>query len=427
MKRHASVVAIVILSFLILGAVRAAENPVLWKGSVCTDVTYQKSIEAVAITNGTVYAACSYRQVVNSGKVVAVYYLGKLAAFNLNGTRLWNESSGYAVKVVPVGRDVLVGSLAGVLLFSDNGSMVAQADTTNKLYDFVVLGSRIYAVDGDFYPENGSYAFVGHVYAGTFNSSNVSFDIWELNVSDMLTRIRIGKDVIYASSGFPSGYAGPVQFGALYGISPEGKLLWKLKVGHWIRDLEVWGGNAIFGTGFGEGSGNLYVVSPKGHVLLNESAFYVEDIVVEGNTAYVSGYNGKNGTVEAVELPSGKVKWKILLPYRAKVLCYADGLLLVGVGKFEKKSENGATYVYSVGSLYALNPSTGKVIGQVPNTGYVRSISAFGDRAVFGTASSTFYVIDLNAFKNSENRKICGPGLVILLAVLLTLTLIRIR
>jgi len=427
MKRRVSVVAIAVLSLLVLGAVSAAENPVLWKGSVCNDVTYQKSIEAVAITNSTVYAACSYRQVVNSGKVIAIYYLGRLAAFDLNGTRLWNESSGYVVKVIPVGGEVLVGSLAGVLLFGNNGSIVAQADTTNKLYDFVVSGNRVYAVDGDFYPGNGSYTFVGHVYAGTFNSSNVSFNLWELNVSDMLTRVRVGKGVIYASSGFPSGYAGPVQFGALYGISPEGKLLWKVEVGHWVRDLEVWDGNAVFGTGFGKGSGNLYVVSPGGRVLLNESAFYVEDIVIEGNTAYVSGYNGKNGTVEAVELPSGKVKWKTLLPYRAKVLYYADGLLLAGVGEFEKKSENGTTYVYSVGSLYVLDPDTGKVIGQVPNTGYVRSISAFGNRAVFGTASSTFYVIDLNAFKSGENRKICGPGLVVLLAVLLTLILTRIR
>ncbi len=57
---------LLIIAMLTLPAVSSSENPVLWKGSVCSDVQYQKSIEAVAITNTTIYAACSYRQVANS-------------------------------------------------------------------------------------------------------------------------------------------------------------------------------------------------------------------------------------------------------------------------------------------------------------------------------------------------------------------------
>lgn len=93
---------LLIIAMLTLPAVSNSENPVLWKGSVCSDVQYQKSIEAVAIANTTVYAACSYRQVANSSGLIGVYYLGTLYAYSLNGSKLWENASGYVVKLHPI-------------------------------------------------------------------------------------------------------------------------------------------------------------------------------------------------------------------------------------------------------------------------------------------------------------------------------------
>ncbi len=107
-------VLLLALAVLFLPAVSSSENPVLWKGSVCSDIQYQKSIEAVAITNTTVYAACSYRQITNSSGVIGVYYLGTLYAYSLTGSKLWENASGYVVKLYPIdGGDVLAGSLGG--------------------------------------------------------------------------------------------------------------------------------------------------------------------------------------------------------------------------------------------------------------------------------------------------------------------------
>ena len=418
MKRSVPVILVALVSFLLLGSV-SASSPVLWKGTVCEGVKYQKSIEAVALTNGTIYVACSYRQVLRSSELVEVYYLGKLSAFSTNGTRLWQNSSGYTVKIFPINNGLLVGSFGALLKFDDRGHIVSSYNVINKLYDFVVSDGVAYIVDGDFFLYNDTPAYKGHVYAVRLGENLTG--IWNITFNDMITRVRVGKNVIYASSGFPSGYVGKFQFGSLYGISFNGRLLWNVSIGHWVRDLETWNGNAVLGTGWNNSMGRLYMVSPSGKVLLNESLFYVEDIAVINNTAYIGGYDGKNGTLVAVELPSGKTLWKREFPYRVKTLAYTDGVLLAGTGRFQSKTENGTAYVYSVGNLYVIDPENGKTLGVLPNTGYVRSIGVKGNEAVIGTASSTFYVINVDAMKGSKKGSICGPGLVVLLAVALLL------
>ncbi|WP_245250253.1 outer membrane protein assembly factor BamB family protein [Thermococcus stetteri] len=405
-----------VLVVLFLPAVSSSDSPVLWKGSVCTDVPYQKTIEAVAITNSTIYAACSYRQVTNSSGLIGVYYLGTLSAYSLNGSKLWENSSGYVVKLYPLDGSVLVDSLGGLVLFDNSGRVMSVANTVGKLYDFTVKDTIVYAVDGDYFISgpNSPATYKGHLYA--FKLGKSPTPIWNVSIDDMLSRVRVGEGVIYASSGFPSGYSFSDQFGSIYAFSADGKPLWNITLGHWVRDIEVWKGSALLGTGFNNSKGELYLLSPAGKILMEQSTFYVEDILVLGDTAYVSGYDGQNGTVISLNLPSGKVLWEQKLPYRAKVLAYSDGFLLVGVGKFEQRTENGTTYIYSVGSLYLLNPKNGEIIGSVPNTGYARSIAVLGDKAVIGTASSDFYVIDLSSFKHEES--ICGPATIAVLPVL---------
>ncbi|WP_054840165.1 PQQ-binding-like beta-propeller repeat protein [Thermococcus sp. JCM 11816] len=339
-----------------------------------------------------------------------MYYLGTLYAYSLNGSKLWENASGYVVKLHPIDGGVLAGSMGGLILFDNSSRILSVANTMGKLYDFTVKDGVIYAAGGDYFISgpNSSVTYRGSLYAVNLGK-NLTF-IWNVSVDDMLSRVRVGRGVIYASSGFPSGYSFSHQFGSLYAFSLDGRPpLWNITLGHWVRDMEVWNGSALLGTGFDNSrGGEIYLVSPNGEVLMKGgSAFYVEDIlVVGGDTAYVSGgYNGQNGSVISLRLPSGQVIWEQELPYRAKVMAYSDGLLLVGVGKFEQKTENGTTYIYSVGSLYALDPESGEVVGSVPNTGYVRSIAVLGgDRAVVGTASSEFYVIDVSASRAKRER-----------------------
>lgn len=415
MKKRVPVILMALMTFILLGSVSASQSPVLWNGTVCENIEYQKSIEAVALTDNAVYVACSYRQTVNSSGIIQTYYLGFLAAYSVNGTGLWQNFSGYTVKLVPAEGGVLAGSFGALLNFDENGRIVSLYEVTNKLYDFVVSDGMVYIADGDFFLSGGSISYKGHVYAVKLGGNLTG--IWNVTFNDMITRVRVADGIIYASSGFPSGYTGGYQFGSLYGVSPEGEPLWNLSIGHWVRDLEVWNGNAVLGTGWDGSKGSFYVVSPSGAVLLNGSLFYTEDIVVVNDTAYVGGYDGKNGTLVALELPSGEVRWEVKFPYRVKALAYADGVLLVGTGKFESRAENGTTYVYSVGDLYAVNLD-GEVLEELPNIGYVRSIAVKDDKAVVGTASSTFYVVDVNALKGGQKTSICGPGLVVVLALL---------
>lgn len=56
----------------------------------------------------------------------------------------------------------------------------------------------------------------------------------------------------------------------------------------------------------------------------------------------------------------------------------------------------------------------------VKDIGYVRSIAVEGNVAVVGTASSNFYVIDIQklAREGAEKKGICGPAIVIGLAMI---------
>ncbi|WP_297417116.1 PQQ-binding-like beta-propeller repeat protein [Thermococcus sp.] len=420
MKRGVSVILMTLLALSVLGTVLAAKNPVLWKGSVCSNVKYQKSIEAVAISNGRVYVGCSYREVANASGMIEIYYQGRLAAYSSNGTRLWQNDSGYVVKLYPL-RDgkILVGSFGGFITFGRNGRFLSRNLTINKLYDFQVVGGKVYAVDGGVFIQNNSIHYIGHLYAGRIVNDSVILGRPITNFTSMTSRVRVGKGIIYVGAGFPSGYVGPSQFGYIYGVLPNGTIKWSINTGSWVRDMELLNGDLIAGTGYGKSNGWLYRVSPSGKILWKKVLFYTEDIDVAEGKIFVGGMGDEGGVLAAVDPQTGKVLWEKDFPYRVKVVRYADGKLLVGVGKFQSVNQNGSSIVYSVGSLYAVSPSDGKVLGELPNIGYVRSIAVEGNTAVVGTASSNFYVVDVKALAGESGEKgICGPAFVVVLALL---------
>ena len=369
-----------------------------WNGQLCSNVKYQKSIEAVALDNSTIYASCSYRAIANSSGLIGIYYLGTTGAYSINGTKLWEVDSGFVVKLIPIEDGVLVGSLGSLLRLNKTGNYTGRFITKYKLYDFILNGSYIYIASGDMFTKNMSKGVLYKLYLNNLTQ------IWSLNFTDLLGRVRLGK-VIYVGSGYPSGFAGKLKFGRLYGVSPEGKILWQVELGEWVRDLEVWRGDAVVGTGY-NGTGHVLLVDYNGNILWNETLFYVEDILVNGDTAYVGGYKG----VAAIDLRKRKVRWELELPYRVKALTLYKGKLLAGSGEF--KTKNGT--VYSVGTLYVIDPKDGKILKEIP-TGYVRSISSRDKFVVVGTGSNIFMV-----FKEDEiiPKSICGPGLLLLLVLL---------
>ncbi|ACS34028.1 outer membrane protein assembly factor BamB family protein [Thermococcus gammatolerans] len=405
-----------ILMLGLLAPAMAKENPLVFKGVVGEDIPYQKSIEAVAISNGTIYAACDYRM--TAGKeLIGVYYLGLMAAYSTNGSRLWVNSSGYVVKIQPLDRGVLAGGLGGFVFLDGEGHIKANFPTPNKLYDFVMENGYVYGVDGDIWHTNGTFSSSGEVFrAKLLDNGSLSLeDGWRVRLPSMPGRVRLG-DVVYVGSGLPSGYSAHYHFGALYGVSYDGKLLWNISTGWWVRDLEVWGGKAIAGTGFNNTKGYILMVDGNGHVMWNESTFFVEDLLVVGDTLYASGFDGRNGKVTAYDLNERKLLWSEDFPYRVKTLAYGDGKLIVGIGKFESRREGNVTKVYSEGGLYVLNPENGKVLWKDLNVGYVRSTAVQGNLVVAGTGSSYFYVLDLSKIRGSKG--ICGPAFMIFLSVL---------
>ncbi|ALM75338.1 outer membrane protein assembly factor BamB family protein [Thermococcus barophilus] len=398
-------------------------NWVLWKGQICQDIQYQKSIESVAILGDRIYVGCSYRQIVNSNGMIGIYYLGETAAYFTNGTLLWQNSSGYVVKIVPFENgNVLVGNLGGFLTFDKDGRIISRNLTKNKLYDFTIYRDIIYAVDGDLFMEKGTVTYVGHLYSGKVENGKVALNGWILNFTQMPSRVRIGNSTIYIGFGVPSGYSGSHQFGAVYGISPSGKIKWEVNIGHWIRDMEIYNGKAIAGTGYGDFFGNIYMIDSSGNILWNVSLFYVEDVETTENGIYVGGINSRGGALASIDPASGKVLWQQEFPYRVKVVKYSNGILLVGTGKFETKQENSTSVVYSYGALYAVDPHTGRIIGELMDTGYIRSIAVYDNIAVIGTGSSSFYVIDISKIKAKTSLKItviAVVAVIIILAVIL--------
>ncbi|ASJ02575.1 quinoprotein dehydrogenase [Thermococcus profundus] len=424
MKKTVAFTLLAVL-FLLLGtSVQAEMYPVVFQGSVGEDIPYQKTIEAVAFGNGTVYAACDYRM--QAGKeLIGIYYLGLMGAYSTNGSKLWVNGSGYVVKIQPVGDGVLAGSLGGFVFFDKDGHIVANAPTINKLYDFVVGDGYVYGVDGDVWYSNGTYSSSGEVFkAKLYENGSVALykTGWVLNLTSMPSRVRLG-DVVYVGSGMPSGYSTGYRFGAVYGVSYDGKLLWTIRTGDWVRDLEVWDGKAVAGVGSNDGRGRILLVDESGKVLWNESAFSIDDLLVSGNTLYASGIDEDGrGRVAAYDLGKKKKLWEITLPYRAKVLAYGDGKLAVGIGKFESRKEGNVTKVYSEGGLYVLDPKNGKTLWKSTDFGYVRSLAVSGNLLAAGTASSYFYVVDLDKIRSSSG--ICGPG-IFLLTILLSMAVVK--
>ncbi|AFK22101.1 PQQ-binding-like beta-propeller repeat protein [Pyrococcus sp. ST04] len=373
-------------------------TPVLaWKGTLCENVKYQKSIEAVAIENSTIYASCSYRMLANSSGMIAVYYLGTTGAFSANGTRLWEIDSGFVTKLSTWKDYLLMGSMGGLLKVNSSGNYTGRFLTKYKLYDFVIDGNYAYLASGDVFI-NYSRGEVAKVNLNTMEK------VWSVNLTEMADRVRVG-DIVYVGTGYPSGFAGKLRFGSLYGISKNGKILWKVNLEEWVRDLEVWNGMAVVGTGYNN-TGHLYVIDADGNVKLNVTLFYVEDITIDGEKAYVAGYK----KVAAVDLKSGKVLWEVPLPYRAKVIKEFNGKLLVGTGEFKTKNET----VYSVGTLYVLNKENGKIVNEIP-TGYVRSLAVGDGEVVIGTGSNELLVLTKEEI---VPRSTCGLGVMLLLTLL---------
>jgi hypothetical protein len=403
-----------------MGSVGAEKSPVLFKGSLCEGVQYQKSIEAVTIKNGTIYAACDYRMVTGK-ELVGIYYLGEMGAYSMNGSRLWSNDSGYVVKILPIGKNVIDGSLGGFVVFNNSGKIIETLPTLNKLYDFTVNGSRIYAVDGEVWVSNGSFSTTGHLYMGRILPNGTvelnGTGTLTLNFSSLLDRVALGS-VIYVGSGMPSGYSFSRQFGGIFGVSYDGRVLWNVSTGKWVRDVVVWNGNAVAGTDDNSGNGNIIIIDKDGHVLKNVSTFAVQDMTVEGETLYIAGVSedGK-GKVAAYRLKDMKKLWEVEMPYRAKVVTLAGGKLAVGIGEFKSEKEGNTTKVYSEGGLYILNPSNGKILWKDMTMGYVRSLAAEENILVAGTGSQYFYVLDVSKTENQNG--ICGPAFLILLVVLI--------
>ncbi|AEH24926.1 outer membrane protein assembly factor BamB family protein [Pyrococcus yayanosii] len=390
-----------------------AQDVILWKGSPCEDVPYQKTIEAVAISNGTIYAGCSYKWVVNGTGLISVYYLGVTAAYSTNGTMLWTNDSGFVMKLYPLPEGkILVGSIGGLVVFDENGRYVDRFLVEGKLYDFSVDGDEVYLVSGDVgMVGNRSYPY-GFIYKVRLlpNGTIVKPALWSLNLSTMPDRVRVG-DVIYVGSGFPSGYTSRHRFGELLGINPDGRLLWNVSLGEWVRDIDLWNGKAVVGTGFGR-EGKLLVVDGNGNVLLERELFFVEDVEVHKGMAYVGGAE-ENGKLAAVDLNTGRVVWERDFPYRVKVVKWYEGKLLVGTGKFETKEEDNRTVVYNIGELFVVDPRNGKILKEL-SLGYVRSIAIESDTVVVGTGSGDFFVLD---GRELSSKGVCGPGLTVLLTL----------
>ncbi|WP_456365485.1 outer membrane protein assembly factor BamB family protein [Thermococcus sp.] len=408
-------VVLLMMVSLLATPVLSKGNPLIFRGSLCSGVSYQKSVEAVAVAKDRVYASCDYRMVVK-GELISVYYLGDTAAYSKNGSKLWENASGYVVKLLPLQNNLIAGTLGGFVVFNSSGSIVETVPTKNKLYDFVISNGTVYGVDGDVWVENGSFSSSGEVFALRWDGKLENSSLWSLRLPSMPDRIRLGR-VIYVGSGMPSGYSSGYTFGSLYGVSYDGSLLWRINLGEWVRDVEVWRGMAVVGTGYGKDSGRILLVDSRGNVLWNLSTYFVEDLLVSGDRLFVSGLSNGKGVVTAYDLPSRKLLWRLELPYRAKVMAMSKEGLLVGTGKFESKHEGNVTKVYSEGSLYLINPGKGKILWEDDGTGYVRSMAVKGSMAVVGTGSQYFYVYDLSKV-GSTGKRICGPALLLLLVLL---------
>ncbi|ASJ11153.1 hypothetical protein A3L12_07515 [Thermococcus sp. P6] len=419
--------AVLILSLLLLPYARA-DSPVIWKKGVCTGTEFQKTVESVYLENNTAYAGCGYISYVTAPKLntTIIWYGGNISAFSLNGTELWERPVGFVRKLSSTGKTLVVGvdisrgpsnffgTLGKVWLVSRNGSILAGNITYGSFFDFDIEGKALYVADGWWIGEGAKNETWGRVYRWDIDGDKIRQE-WFVELNGTIGRVRVG-DVIYAGAGAPSGYTMKYNFGYLYGISKDGKLLWKLDTRWWVRDMETWRGNVVVGTGFDNVAGELYLIDKNGNIKWKKDLFYVEDIEIVNDTGYIAGIEGTSGKLVAVDLNTGDTLWEVSLPYRGKVVKAYNEYLLVGTGKFEQKEEGNRTMVYSEGKVYLISREDGKILNEL-DTGYVRSISINGDMALLGTGSGEVYLLDLTEFLPSK-QSICGPGILVLLGLI---------
>lgn len=224
--------------------------------------------------------------------LIGVYYFGMFYVYFLNGLKLWENVFGYVVKFYLIDGGVFVGSLGGLIFFDNFSRIFFVVNIMGKFYDFMVKDGVIYVVGGDYFIFGLNFLVIyrGSFYVVNFGK-NLIF-IWNVFVDDMFLRVRVGKGVIYVFLGFLLGYFFLYWFGLFYVFFFDGRFLWNIIFGYWVRDMEVWNGSVFLGMGFDNLRGEIYLVFFNGEVLMKGSVFYVEDIFVVGDIVYVLGYNG---------------------------------------------------------------------------------------------------------------------------------------
>ncbi|HDL60535.1 MAG TPA: dehydrogenase [candidate division WOR-3 bacterium] len=426
---------VVIISGLILSgfifeiADAQGGSPILWKGKVCENIEFQKTTESVYMSGEKIYAGCGY---VDSVKGV-LWYKGNISAFSRNGTKLWTQEVGFVRKIADFNGKLVIGvdisrglsnwfgTLGKIWLLSENGSILVGNITFGSFFDFDSDGEFLYIGDGWWVGEGKSNETWGRVYKWKMDSDNF-VEEWFVELNGTIGRVRVG-DIIYAGAGAPSGYVMKHYFGYVYGLSKDGKLLWRLNTTWWVRDLELWNGDALVGTGFENVAGKLYLIDSAGKIKWMKDLFYIEDIEVSNNVAYVGGIKGQEGRLAAIDLTTGNIMWEASFPYRVKVIKEYNGNLLVGIGKFSQKQEENRTVIYTEGKLYVISAENGKILADF-DTGYVRSITAGQGIAVIGTGSGEVYVFNLQKVI-PQKSSICGVGVFLLL--MFTILLFRNR
>ncbi|WP_052315945.1 PQQ-binding-like beta-propeller repeat protein [Thermococcus sp. PK] len=404
-KKVATILLLLIGSLFVSGN----QSPVIWEAKV------PGIVESVKLTPKGAYVGFGYIDVISG----VLWYRGNVSLYSLNGSEEWSQEVGFVRKLesfddmLIVGTDISrgpsdwFGALGKVWLLQGNGSIVAGNITYGSFFDFD-LKDALYVVDGWWVGEGRANETWGRLYRWEIAEDGIKQD-WFIELNGTLGRVRRGDGIIYAGSGAPSGYRIKYYFGNVYGVSEDGKLLWSVDTEWWVRDLELWRDKALVGTGFENVAGKLFLIDKEGKIEWKMDSFYIEDIEINGDTAYIGGIEGNTGKLEALDLNSQKVLWKAELPYRVKVVRFHEGKLLVGTGAF--REENGT--IYDMGFFYVINPSNGKVLMEL-DTGYVRSIDALSDKALIGTGRGKVYLISLEMEEQERAYIYIGLGAILL-------------
>ncbi|WP_052696217.1 PQQ-binding-like beta-propeller repeat protein [Palaeococcus ferrophilus] len=401
---------VVIITFLLMASLLASgsQSPIIW------EVKVPGTVESVRLTPEGAYVGFGH---IDNIKGV-IWYRGNVSFYTLNGSEEWTQEVGFVRKLEPldgrliVGTDISrgpedwFGALGKVWLLKENGSIMSGNITYGSFFDFDLKDS-LYVVDGWWIGEGRANETWGRLYRWEITGEGIKED-WFLELNGTLGRVRKGDRIVYVGSGAPSGYRMKYYFGNVYGVSEDGKLLWSVDTKWWVRDLELWRNRALVGTGFENVAGKLFLINSEGNVEWEGDSFYVEDIEINGDTAYIGGVEGDTGKLEALDLNSKEVLWEANFPYRVKVVKFHEGKLLVGTGAF--KQENGTTY--DMGLFYVVDPTNGKVLMEL-DTGYVRSLDALGDEVLVGTGRGRVYLINLDAKDRERAYVYIGVGIIL--------------